>query len=107
MDFVSTDRREMWERIREASAFRGEVGRRCDWDLRVVGHRTMPGWYGITHLWKFVDEMLSLFVWFTVVQIEPPWWLGQAIRVRATVRRHVEYDGVRQTVLYKVREVTP
>jgi hypothetical protein len=78
------------------SEWQGQVKKRQTWtDLELVSIITFDGYYGPSHLHKFIDSDGNVFVWTTSKRLEK----GQSYSGKATVKKHDEYRGVKQTVL--------
>lgn len=100
-----------WVNLRETSRHLGEVGARTEWRFTVVGYRTSEGIYGVRHFYRFVDGAGNLLIWWSSRDLSRPAGdgteicprLGDEIVVRATVKKHDEYKGTRQTVLTRVQ----
>lgn len=79
---------------------------RVDMDLLVVKERCFFNDYGtFTHVYTFVDELNNCYVWFA--SKEQPFCVGDVCKLRATVKNHQEFGGIKQTVISrgKVLEV--
>lgn len=106
---------------RQESEWQGEVGKRQDWDLTLYGERVIDGYYGTSILYLLRDADGNRFKWFSssfgltldVVDEEGNVWgqvgveEGQAIKLRATVKDHEEYEGVKFTVLTRGKLLEP
>lgn len=84
-----------------ASNYVGTVGERMTIDVSnatlVTYFATM---FGFTYLYKFVDKIGNVFVWFSSVGIDG---IEKVKTVKGTVKEHNERDGVRQTVLTRCK----
>jgi hypothetical protein len=94
--------------VRPESQHVGIVGQRTDFNgLKVVMIRKTEGAYGVTSVVKFNDEAGNVVVWFAtgVPDIDE----GDTVSIKATVKAHDEFRGVRQTVVTrsKVTALTP
>jgi hypothetical protein len=78
----------------------GTVGKREEFRLTLLGVHSFEGQYGMCHLHRFADPDGNAAVWFasSALDMEP----GCGYRVKATVKRHGEYDGQPQTQLTRV-----
>lgn len=83
------------------SGWVGAVGDRITIDAEVAFHREIEGFYGTTWLYKFRDDSGNLFVWFASrgQRVEA----GQRVQLTATVKKHDEYKGVKQTAVTRGR----
>ena len=82
----------------------GTVGERLTMDLHVIVTRAMPeGIYGPTTLHRFADESGNIFTWFA--SGEAKFNDGDNVTVKATIKKHDVYKGLKQTVLSRVMEI--
>jgi len=81
------------------SDYVGTIKKRLEFDsLRLVFSTSFSGYYGVTYLYKFVDEAGNVLVWKTNSYFD--WADGETVvSGKATVKDHSEYRGVKQTVL--------
>ncbi len=86
----------------DTSCHVGTEGEKITLKVNLVGLKTIPGHqFGDKLLHRFVDEEGNLFVWFCSGQgcdMAP----GNSYHVRATVKKHEEYRGAKQTTLERV-----
>lgn len=89
--------------VSENSNYIGEVGKRIDLTLKVVSHKDIVGDYGITVLYKMVDPDGNVVTWFSSKNhsLED----DQEIKAKATVKKHEEFRGVKQTVVTRLKVV--
>jgi hypothetical protein len=83
------------EREKVVSEFQGEVGKRQEFVLTVERIIYSDGAYGVTFITKLVDEQGNIFTWFASNELEQ----GKTYTIKATVKKHEEYRGVKQTVI--------
>lgn len=79
----------------------GEVKVRVTLTLKVISIYWISGTYGETGIHRMVDEEGRSFTWFCSGK---PLEEGLVYQVKATVKKHDEYKGVKQTI---VNRVTP
>jgi len=112
VSLIASYRREQ-ERLRErerkakSSRFVGEVGKRDILTLKLVAHRAIEGYYGTTHRCEFDLEGATLVWWASNDPTYGPgaWQIGEERRVKATVKKHEEFKGLKTTVVTRVAEV--
>ncbi len=75
----------------------GEIGKRVEFVLTIRGKNVFDTQYGQTTLVRFGDESGNLFTWWA--SNAPEFALGETYLVRATVKKHDDYKGTKQTVL--------
>jgi len=100
-----------WVNLRETSRHVGEIGGRTEWRLTVLGYRQLEGVYGTRHFYRFVDGAGNLLIWWGSRDLSRPAGdgteicprLGDEVLVRATVKKHDEYNGTAQTILSRVQ----
>ncbi len=75
----------------------GSVGERLDLGvLTVQAVHDCDGNWGATHIHRFVDADGNVFTWFSSSKrLE----VGSTYRVKGTVKKHDDYEGVKQTVI--------
>lgn len=107
-------RKAKWEaehQAQMASEYVGEVGKRMTFEI--AEFKLVTSWetqYGMTHLYKFTDTNGNVLVWFA------SGYLGEwdddkqryivpenLTRIKATVKAHNERDGVKQTIINRVK----
>lgn len=84
------------------SAHFGEVKKRAVYTLTLNGVRAFEGNYGPTYLHTFTDAGGNVAKWFGSRELDAE--IGTPRTVKATVKAHDEYKGVKQTVLTRVTE---
>jgi hypothetical protein len=97
----------------------GEVGKRGVFELTLVGYTSCEGYYGTTHIFRFIEGEGNRVTWFSSRDVEWAWGVdeetgepgelrrGDTFTVKATVKKHEEYKGVAQTVVTRVAPFTP
>ena len=81
----------------------GEVKVRQDFTgLTVLSMRYLEGRYGTTTLVTFEDEPGNLLKWFASVELDDI-NKGDIVNIRATVKKHDEYKGVKQTLITRAK----
>lgn len=85
------------------SEFVGEVGQRMTRDLIVDSVRSFHGRFGISYIYKLLDEQGNNFVWFA----SKPALKNQTGKMTAVfnIKKHNDYDGTKQTVITRVKVV--
>jgi hypothetical protein len=82
------------------SEYQGEVGKRTTFrGLTLISIYSFEGGYGVTNLHKFQDAEGNILVWFTGKRLEEDAVYGG----KATVKKHDEYKGVKQTTLTRCK----
>lgn len=85
-----------------ASEYVGEVGQRQELMVTVIGVREVNGYYGPSTMVRMVAGG-NLLITFASGQFRPE--VGDQLHIRGTVKKHQEYQGVKQTMLNRVMEV--
>lgn len=112
VSMMAAYRREV-ERLRErerkarSSTFIGEVKKREVFTLKLVAHRAIDGYYGTTHRCEFETASGATVVWWA--SNDPTygpdaWPIGEERTVKATVKKHEEFKGLKTTVVTRVTE---
>lgn len=94
-----TEKIEAEIRKQNPSEFQGEVGKRQIFNnLTVSSERTIEGQYGefTSHLYTILDSDGNVFKWFAS---NPILEVGQTYDLKATVKKHEEYKGQKQTLI--------
>jgi hypothetical protein len=85
------------------SGFVGEVKKRTTFaNLTVENIRHIEGNFGTTTLYTFVDSNRNLIKWFasnTLVANYRDAEVGDVVTIKATVKAHEEYKGIKQTLI--------
>ena len=88
----------------------GEIKKREVFTLKLMSIRTWDGDFGTTWFHRFLDENGNVAVWYgsnpltcmiggNLVNAE----IGDVIKVKATVKDHDEYKGIKQTVINRCK----
>ncbi len=97
----------------------GTVGKREVFELTLIGYTSCEGYYGTTHIFRFIEGEGNRVTWFSSRDVEWAWGVdeetgdstelrrGDTFTVKATVKKHEEYKGVAQTVVTRVTPHTP
>ena len=73
----------------------GTVGQRIEMTVKVIGIYTTDGRFGTTYIHHFVEGEGNRVVWFGSKSLEE----GQTYTGKATIKKHTEYKGVKQTII--------
>ncbi|MBZ5499058.1 MAG: hypothetical protein LAP85_21885 [Acidobacteriia bacterium] len=99
------ERRRRFQSDKDSEYF-GEVGKRAVYELTVTFTKEIDSNYGLMTLVKFRDRNGNVATWFASGR--PDWFqMGMTHKVKATVKKHELYHGVKQTILTRVAEVKP
>ena len=102
--------------MHKGSKFVAEVGARIEFDVTLEWTFTFEGNFGPVTLYKFIDADGNLLVWFASNSFCPgpvspdnfepneEIAVGQRVKIKGTVKKHEERDGIKQTVLSRVAE---
>lgn len=103
------------EREREAKKSNEHLGaekERMTLELTLVAERELESDFGVTYLHRFEDAAGNCLVWFasnaSFIPVEGSDWekrcmgIGETLTLSATVKRHDEYKGRKQTVVTRV-----
>lgn len=82
----------------------GTIGKREVFKLKLEKMFSFDGHFGLKVLHKFSDANGNQLIWWT-----GDWFgeAGQEFEVKATVKAHEEYNGAKQTVLSRVKDMNP
>ena len=98
------EKRERERKMREEGALSkhvGEVGKRVS--FKPVDRKVLTSWetmYGVTMVYKFVDESGNVFIWKTGKWVDDEMEIEKMV---GTVKEHKEYRGVKQTELTRCK----
>jgi hypothetical protein len=84
-----------------ASQHFGEIGKRTQYIFTVTRHNTCEGYYGVTHILGLQDRDGNYATWFAS-NGDPGLEVGNTYRVKATVKKHDEYNDIKQTIVNRV-----
>ena len=99
------------EAIGEKSKHVGTVGERIDFEIKEMRLLTsFPTDYGMTYLYRFIDKDGNVLIWFASSPMgkwdKGEWVDAQNVRrIKATIKSHSVRDGVKQTILTRVKEI--
>ena len=91
-----------YEREQSLDEHFGTPGKRETFTLTVIGTREIEGNYGLTTLIRFRDPAGRIATWFCSGSAPDEMELDATVAVKATVKAHGEYQGMRQTQLTRV-----
>ena len=86
--------------IAAKSGYVGIVGERMDFTVSEA--QLLTSWenqYGITFLYRFIDSNGNVLMWFASKRIDTE----GLKRIKATVKEHSERDGIKQTIITRVK----
>ena len=83
-----------------ASEFVGEVKGKVELTVTVENVKVIDGFYGTKLLHKMVDESGNVLVWWCSGKGDLE--VGKTYHIKATVKSHEEYNGIKQTTLLRV-----
>ena len=75
----------------------GAIKERRDFSVKVTNLRAFEGAYGPTTQVSFEDENGNQLVWWA--SVNPGMTLGQSYKIKATVTKHSDFKGVKQTTI--------
>lgn len=84
------------------SEYVGEVGGRFDNTLRVIKAIQLEGYYGKSTLHTMEDSDGNIYTWITTARTLEE---GSSYHLRGSIKDHNEYQGIKQTILTRLREV--
>jgi len=88
------------EQVTGVSEHISEVGKRVEMIVRVIGVYPKESNWGLQTIVKFIANGKDKAVWFA--SGEPGYKLGEVVKVKATVKKHSEYQGTKETTLNRV-----
>jgi hypothetical protein len=84
----------------------GTIGeRRVFQDLEVIGNLAKEGQYGVTTILRFLDPQGQALTWFASGYKDEEFKLGTIVTLLATIKKHDEYLGQKQTILTRASVV--
>lgn len=89
------------QKIHKDSQHFGEVKKRYDLKLKVVGFAYLDGTFGVTTFMKLADDDGNIAIWKASGERDVK--VGERYAVKATVKGHSEYKGVKQTELTRCK----
>ena len=95
-------RREKWAEANAKSRYFGTVGKRGVYTVTVLNVIFRESDFGVTKIHKLVTKEGNLATWFASAE---PLKQGKTYEVKATVKKHEEFQGVQQTVVTRVSVV--
>ena len=88
------------EQMSKQSKYVGTIGERYTFPVKEVKLLTsFETYYGITYLYRFIDTDDNVLIWFASSRSMDE----DATAIKATVKDHSERDGVKQTILTRVK----
>lgn len=89
--------------VESTSEYIGEIGKRQEFTVTVQGIFTFDGTYGTTAIHKMTDEKGNMLTWFASGNPDNDLEKGKTYNIKATVKKHDAYKGVKQTVVNRVK----
>lgn len=84
-----------------SSDYVGTIGQRTEFNIKEAKLLTsFENYYGVTFLYRFIDENDNVLVWFASSPLEDS---SEVSKIKATVKDHSERDGVKQTIITRVK----
>lgn len=80
------------------SEYQGTEKERLTLSVKILSSRSHEGDFGAYNITRMTDDAGNLFISFGAFKGEP----GDQVAIKGTVKRHQEYNGVKQTVLNRV-----
>ena len=86
------------------SNYLAEVGSKLSVKVKLLQvfefHRVQYHYYdnSMTYIYRFIDDLGNIIVWNTSIVIDKV-YVGQSFELKATVKEHKDYNGVKQTVV--------
>lgn len=97
------------------SQYLGEPKKRMVFTAQLDHHTSFETMWGETQVWKFIDDDNNIIVWFTSNGMAKPHpeheghytalEKGDRVTFKATVKKHEEYHGVKQTVVTRCSSI--
>ena len=85
---------------KKPSNYVGEIKDRLDLNLTLFNIIELEGYYGLSYLYLFKDNEGNIFKWITASKkLEN----NTAYKIKATIKNHEEYKGIKQTVLTRCK----
>lgn len=81
--------------------YTGEIGKRQDFDVTCTKTLGIEGNYGVRTMVKFADPDGRIIIWWATGEVELE--VGKQYRIKATVKKHEEYKGWKQTIVTRAK----
>ena len=92
---LGTEREQALDKLQSSHV--GTVGERIVLTLKILAIKELESNWGVSNLHRMIDEHGNRYTWFGSSQsIGKP---GESVTIKATIKKHDEYKGVKQTVL--------
>ena len=86
---------------KSTSEYVGNIGDKISVEVKLVGKYYYEGFYGVTNIYKFVDNNDNIYVWKTSTYKEIE--LNEVYTLRGTIKEHSEYKDEKQTILIRCK----
>ncbi len=83
----------------------GTVKQRRNFNVKLIKHRSFEGYYGYVYLHIFLDDEGHTLVW--KASREQDFHVGDNYTITATVKKHDDYNDWAQTIITRVKDITP
>jgi hypothetical protein len=91
------EREVMTKREQAVSQYVGEIGKRTKMTLALAKTAPFDSSFGTRTMCKYLDEQGNVVVWWASGSVDMA--VGTKIKVKATVKKHEEYNGVKQSTV--------
>ena len=92
------------ERTLKINEHVGTPKQRQDFNVSVRSVRVFEGNYGYTYKHTFLDDQGHTLIWWA--SSEQDFKTGEKYTIKATVKKHDEYNGWKQTIINRVKDIT-
>jgi len=95
------ERLRLQEKMHKLNEYAGNAKQKITCNVKVMGVRAIDGYYGVTRLFKMIDQQGRTLVWFA--SSDPDMEPGHEYHITGTIKKLEEYQGWKQTVLTRVK----
>jgi hypothetical protein len=98
--------RRKFTNLKETSKFFGSVGEKVTFKATIISLKELESQWGLTTLVKFVTTEGNVGVWFASGTLGEDWDTDETVILRGSVKKHENYQGLKQTNLTRVSMMT-
>lgn len=83
----------------------GNVGDKIETEVTFLGRSSFLSMYGESSIHRFKDDNGNIMIWFTSSGFSEDIEYGSKIKIKATVKKHDEYQNKKQTIITRVKKI--
>ena len=83
----------------------GNVNNKIETEVTFLGRSSFLSMYGESSIHRFKDNNENILIWFTASGFNEYIEVGSKIKIKATIKKHDEYQNKKQTIITRVKKI--